>query len=90
MDCVNNFINFTGATVAEAISAVTSTPAAMLGISERKGNIIPGSDADLLVLKREDSNRGTKLTVEQVWKFGHKVFDVAESSNGLAAIKPRV
>ncbi|KAL1857793.1 N-acetyl-glucosamine-6-phosphate deacetylase [Paecilomyces lecythidis] len=90
MDCVNNFINFTGATVAEAISAVTSTPAAMLGISERKGNIIPGSDADLLVLKREDSNRGTKLTVAQVWKFGHKVFDVAESSNGLAAIKPRV
>lgn len=90
MDCVNNFINFTGASVAEAISAVTSTPAALLGISDRKGNVIPGADADLLVLKREDSIGGTKLIVEQVWKFGNKVFDIAEDSNSLAAIKSRV
>ncbi|KAJ9314276.1 CAZyme family CE9 [Paecilomyces variotii] len=90
MDCVNNFINFTGASVTEAISAVTSTPAALLGISDRKGNVIPGADADLLVLKREDSIGGTKLIVEQVWKFGNKVFDIAEDSNSLAAIKSRV
>lgn len=90
MDCVNNFINFTGASEAEAIRAVTSTPAAMLGISDKKGNIIPGADADLLVLSKEDSAGGVKLVVEQVWKFGIKVFDITDDSNRLVNIKPRV
>ncbi len=34
----------------EAISMMTLTPARILGLSEKKGQLIPGGDADLLVL----------------------------------------
>lgn len=76
LECINNFINWTGASIAEAIDAVTITPAAMLGISETKGTFGVGADADLVVLLEDkDDNGGVKLVVEEVWKFGTKVWD---------------
>ena len=35
---------------AEALRAVTSTPAAILGLGNRKGRIAPGYDADILAV----------------------------------------
>ncbi|EEP76796.1 conserved hypothetical protein [Uncinocarpus reesii 1704] len=77
IECVNNFRRWAGAKTVDALAAVTETPARMLGILGSKGTLAHGADADLVVLgetKGEDGELGT-LTVDQVWKFGVKVFD---------------
>jgi len=50
---LRNLIRFVGCSVAEALPTVTSTPAALLGLGERKGHLAPGYDAGLTVLTRE-------------------------------------
>ncbi|KAF2712329.1 carbohydrate esterase family 9 protein [Pleomassaria siparia CBS 279.74] len=77
VECVNNFLNWTGASVPEALRAVTETPARMLGMQGVKGCMEEGADADLVVLdmKQVEGTREKKLVVEQVWKFGNKVFE---------------
>ncbi|KAF1932890.1 carbohydrate esterase family 9 protein [Didymella exigua CBS 183.55] len=79
VDCVSNFLNWTGANVPEALKAVTETPARMLGMEDVKGTLKEGADADLVVLSLETGTVGSekKIVVDQVWKFGTKVFDVA-------------
>ena len=75
VECVNNFLNWSGASVAEALGTVTATPARMLGL-EGKGCLEPGADADLVVLEEKVNDGGWKtLEVDQVWKFGVKVLD---------------
>lgn len=82
IDCVTNFLNWTGASVPEALKAVTGTPAKMLGLQDVKGTLKEGADADLVVLDLQDGGVGTekKLVVDQVWKFGVKVFDQAQEA----------
>lgn len=80
IDCVTNFMNWTGASVAETLKAVTQTPASMLGLDGVKGSLQEGADADLVVLDVLDGGVGEekKLVVDQVWKFGVKVHDREE------------
>ena len=47
---VRNLIAFTGCTLAEALTTVTTIPARLLGLNGRKGQISPGYDADLVLL----------------------------------------
>jgi N-acetylglucosamine-6-phosphate deacetylase len=47
---LRNLIAFTGCSLAEAIRTVSSTPATVLGLADRKGQIAPGYDADLVLL----------------------------------------
>lgn len=76
IECVNNFRRWTSASTAETLTAVTATPARMLGLENQKGTLDHGADADLVVLSdRLDSYSGPTLTVDQVWKFGVKVHD---------------
>ncbi|RFU36280.1 hypothetical protein B7463_g13, partial [Scytalidium lignicola] len=76
IECVNNFLNWSGAGIPQALKAVTLTPAAMLGLSGVKGCLESDADADLVVLDEQIAPNGeTKLIVDQVWKFGIKVFD---------------
>lgn len=76
IECVNNFRRWSGATTAEALAAVTSTPAKMLGMDHIKGTLEPGADADLVVLgEKDDPYSGQTLTVDQVWKFGVKIYE---------------
>jgi N-acetylglucosamine-6-phosphate deacetylase len=77
VDCVSNFLSWTGASVPEALRAVTETPARMLGLQDVKGTLREGADADLVVLDFEDGEVGGERTVvvDQVWKFGVKAFD---------------
>ena len=75
VDCVTNFLNWTGASVPEALRAVTEAPAKMLGIENVKGTLKEGADADLVVLDLQEMMGGEKkLVVDEVWKFGTKVF----------------
>ncbi|KAL1800873.1 hypothetical protein ACET3X_001215 [Alternaria dauci] len=76
VDCVSNFLNWTGASVPEALKAVTETPAKMLGLQGVKGTLDEGADADLVVLDLQGDEGGEKkFVVDEVWKFGVRVFD---------------
>ncbi|KAF2196085.1 Metallo-dependent hydrolase [Delitschia confertaspora ATCC 74209] len=76
IECVSNFLNWTGASVPEALKAVTETPARMVGLEGVKGCLREGADADLVVLDLKEGKEGLKsFVVEQVWKFGGKVFE---------------
>lgn len=76
IECVTNFLNWSGASVPLALKAVTATPAAMLGLSGVKGCLEADADADLVVIEEEVDVDGKKnLKVDQVWKFGSKVWD---------------
>ncbi|EXJ96519.1 N-acetylglucosamine-6-phosphate deacetylase [Capronia coronata CBS 617.96] len=74
LECLNNFIKWTGTSVAQAISSVTEKPAKMLGLYPKKGSLIPGADADLVILDEVLSGSGDKsLYVDRVFKFGQIV-----------------
>jgi N-acetylglucosamine-6-phosphate deacetylase len=47
---VRNVMAYTGCSLADAVRMASATPARVLGISNRKGQIAPGCDADLVVL----------------------------------------
>lgn len=74
IECVSNFLNWSGAGIPQALKAVTSTPAAMLGLQGVKGCLDDGADADLVVLSEKRNEDGLELVVDEVWKFGTKVF----------------
>jgi len=86
IECVENFVNWTGASVPDAIKAVTATPARMLGMEKVKGCLDSDADADLCVLSESKGPNGEiKLVVDQVWKFGAKVYDIAEEKGHVTA-----
>jgi N-acetylglucosamine-6-phosphate deacetylase len=71
VECVSNFWNWSRSSIPEAIAAVTSTPAKMLGVEKTKGTLEEDADADLLVLDAIEEADGTRrFEVDQVWKFG--------------------
>ncbi|KAI9741675.1 MAG: hypothetical protein M1834_000060 [Cirrosporium novae-zelandiae] len=78
MDCVNNLLEWTNCDIAEAIGAVTTTPAKMLKLGNTKGSLIEGADADLVVLD-DTRSQGKRLVVDQVWKFGVPVFNMGKT-----------
>ncbi|KAI1846067.1 hypothetical protein JX266_007876 [Neoarthrinium moseri] len=80
VECVNNFLNWTGASIPQALKSVTSTPAAMLGLQGQKGCLEDGADADLIVFSESQSGGHVELVVDEVWKFGSKVFDRTASA----------
>ncbi|KAK0385153.1 hypothetical protein NLU13_7631 [Sarocladium strictum] len=71
LECVNNFLAWTGHSIPQALRAVTATPAAMLGLENVKGTLAPGADADLVIFTEEEGGR--KLKLDEVWKFGSRV-----------------
>lgn len=76
---MTNFLNWSGASIPQALKAVTATPAAMLGLNGVKGSMESDADADLVIISEEVGENGEKvLSVDQVWKFGTKVFDRLE------------
>ena len=46
---VRNMVNMAGATLNDAIRMMTRTPAVILGIENKKGSLIPGKDADIVI-----------------------------------------
>ncbi|KAM0721142.1 hypothetical protein Q7P37_003429 [Cladosporium fusiforme] len=72
-ECVENFWQWSGASVPEVLRAVTTTPAEMLGLGGLKGTLGEGGDADLVVLDAKEERGRRRIGVEQVWKFGTRV-----------------
>jgi len=73
MECVNNFKHALGDGVGwgEVLGAVTERPAGMLGVSDRKGGLRSGMDADLVVLQEIENEDGEmSLRIDEVWKYG--------------------
>jgi imidazolonepropionase-like amidohydrolase len=62
-----------GATPAEALRAVTATPAEILGVADRIGSLAPGKDADLVVLSgapHQVTSRVEKVMIDGRWVYG--------------------
>jgi imidazolonepropionase-like amidohydrolase len=62
-----------GATPAEALRAVTLTPAEILGVADRMGSLEKGKDANLVVLSGEPHDATTrveKVMIDGRWVFG--------------------
>ena len=65
---LRNVVNLAGLPLAKALEFVTSTPAKVLGIAERKGSIALGMDADLVLLDRGLNVRRTVVAGETVFE----------------------
>jgi N-acetylglucosamine-6-phosphate deacetylase len=66
---VKNFCQFTGSDVRQALKAVTSNPAQLLGIDDKKGRIEPNMHADITIL---DDNLDVIVTIvagKCVWRM---------------------
>ncbi len=50
---LRNLINFTGCSLSDALAAITTTPATVLGISHQRGRVAPGLIADLVLLNQD-------------------------------------
>jgi N-acetylglucosamine-6-phosphate deacetylase len=64
---IRNMVAFTGYSLEKVIPMATSTPAAAMGIADRKGRIAPGYDADLVILDKD-------LNIDQTFVGGRSVF----------------
>jgi N-acetylglucosamine-6-phosphate deacetylase len=62
---VRNIVEFTIASLPEAIQMVTLTPARSIGVADRKGSLEPGKDADIVILD-EDLDVVSTIVMGQV------------------------
>lgn len=46
----------------------------MLGLQGVKGTLDPGADADLVLLSEESHGSGSQLVLDEVWKFGTRLY----------------
>jgi N-acetylglucosamine-6-phosphate deacetylase len=51
--CLRNVLRIVGMPLEEALRMVSTTPASILGLADRKGRLAPGMDADMVILDRE-------------------------------------
>ncbi|KAJ3067928.1 hypothetical protein HDU98_008884 [Podochytrium sp. JEL0797] len=70
--CIKNLVRFTGCTLAQAINAATIAPAKSIGLEHRKGSLMPGSDADFVVLNGFDESDPSVFNIAEVWVNGEK------------------
>jgi N-acetylglucosamine-6-phosphate deacetylase len=74
IECVNNFLRLSGASIPQALKTVTATPASMLDMRGVKGTLDAHADADLVVLSESVTDCATQLHVDEVWKFGKRIW----------------
>ncbi len=66
-EAVRNLVSFTGCSLPEAVATVTSTPADLLGLTDR-GRIVPGARADLTLLTTSGDLVATVIGGRIAWK----------------------
>jgi N-acetylglucosamine-6-phosphate deacetylase len=65
---VANMITMVGLNLSDAVAMASTTPAAVLGLEDRKGRLEPGYDADITVLDRRFSATATVVDGEIVFR----------------------
>ena len=65
-EAVRNYRDHAHVSMCEAVACASAHPAASIGLMDRKGSLLPGLDADLLLL---DEN----CNVSAVWKSGFRI-----------------
>ncbi|XP_028670113.2 N-acetylglucosamine-6-phosphate deacetylase [Erpetoichthys calabaricus] len=65
--CVRHFLQAAGCTVEAALEAASLHPAQLLGITNRKGMLQYGTDADFVLLDDQLNVRATYIAGKQVW-----------------------
>ncbi len=65
---LRNLLKYTGCSPAEALRTITSTPASLIGLSGRKGQIAPGYDADLVLLSPDFQVMATFVGGQMVYR----------------------
>ena len=74
IECVNNFVKFTGCSIAEAVDAASGKVARMLRIYGKKGVLADGADADLVFLEDiQDQQGNVTWHVRRVFLAGEEV-----------------
>ncbi|XP_034568164.1 N-acetylglucosamine-6-phosphate deacetylase [Notolabrus celidotus] len=68
--CVRHFKQASGCSIEEALEAASLHPAQVLGISNKKGTLNYGSDADLIMLDDALNVKATYISGEEVWRRG--------------------
>ena len=64
---LKNLVSFTGQPVERVLPLLTSNPARLIGVDDRKGSIAPGKDADLVVLDADLNVRQTYVSCVRVY-----------------------
>lgn len=72
--CLRNVVQRTGISLADGLRMVSATPAAILGVSARKGALAPGKDADIVILDAD-------LNVTRTIIGGRVVFDKGKGTH---------
>ncbi|XP_077475954.1 N-acetylglucosamine-6-phosphate deacetylase isoform X2 [Stigmatopora argus] len=70
--CVRHFRQATGCSVEAALEAASLHPAQLLGISQRKGTLDFGADADFVLLDDDLNVKATFISGQEVWKKSPK------------------
>lgn len=65
--CVRNGVERMGLPLADAIRMATSTPAAIIGVADRKGDLAAGLDADIVIMDRDVNVRRTFVRGRDVY-----------------------
>lgn len=65
---VRNMITMAGVSVTDAVRMMTSTPARIMGIADRKGSLIVGKDADIVIFDQD-------ITIQTTIIKGRVVYD---------------
>ena len=69
-DAVRNMVCYADFTVSEAVEMASMTPSRIIGLSNRKGNLAPGMDADITVLDRNLSVLATLVDGKITYRRG--------------------
>lgn len=77
-EAIKNMAIFSNCPLEEAIQMATFNPAQVLGLTQRKGSIDIGKDADLVVMDAE-------LVVKRTVRMGHTVYEVGADA-GITSI----
>ena len=59
---VRTMVTMVDVTLLEAVRIITKTPASILGVADRKGSLVPGKDADIVIF---DDNIQVQMTIVQ-------------------------
>jgi N-acetylglucosamine-6-phosphate deacetylase len=65
---VHNMISLAGVPLHEAVKMMSATPAAIMGIGNKKGSLSPGKDADILIFDEEINIDATIINGKTVYK----------------------